>query len=305
LCWLILHSQRSPENHLIVHTIQQEIPHRHIKKQPLKLYIQSYSDGYGSFRPLDRAHLQLKMATTGTKSALDLVNELILELELAVNAAPAAVKKDSAAEKGDNGKSEGSKKAKPVKTNSAAAAPASAAAADENAPLNVNALDLRVGVITKVWRHETAEKLYCEEIDVGEAEPRQIASGLVPHYSLEEMQGRRLIVVCNLAPRKLVGFKSSGMVLCAAKHIEPSAKEKVEFVDPPVGAAVGERVVGRGLIEEPLSQKQCDKRKAFETIAPALRVNAAGVAVWGDVDLVAKQCGEVCVAPTLRDAQVR
>jgi aminoacyl tRNA synthase complex-interacting multifunctional protein 1 len=247
------------------------------------------------------------MATTGTKSALDLVNELILELELAVNAAPAAVKKDSAAEKGDNGKSEGSKKAKPVKANSAAAAPASAAAADENAPLNVNALDLRVGVITKVWRHETAEKLYCEEIDVGEAEPRQIASGLVPHYSLEEMQGRRLIVVCNLAPRKLVGFKSSGMVLCAAKHIDSSdpAKEKVEFVDPPVGAAVGERVVGRGLIEEPLSQKQCDKRKAFEAIAPALRVNGAGVAVWGDVDLVAKQCGEVCVAPTLRDAQVR
>ena len=41
-------------------------------------------------------------------------------------------------------------------------------------------------------------RLYCEEIDVGEEAPRNIASGLVPHYSLEEMKGRRVIVMCNL-----------------------------------------------------------------------------------------------------------
>jgi hypothetical protein len=45
-----------------------------------------------------------------------------------------------------------------------------------------------VGVITKVWKHETADKLYCEEIDVGEAEPRQIASGLVPYYTEEQVR---------------------------------------------------------------------------------------------------------------------
>lgn len=42
------------------------------------------------------------------------------------------------------------------------------------------------------------DRLYCEEIDVGEEGPRQIASGLVPHYSLEEMKDRRVVVMCNL-----------------------------------------------------------------------------------------------------------
>ena len=78
--------------------------------------------------------------------------------------------------------------------------------------ININSLDLRVGIIRSVVRHEGAEKLYCEEIDVGEDELRPIASGLVPFYSLEEMHGRRVIVVANLLPRKLVGFKSNGMV---------------------------------------------------------------------------------------------
>jgi aminoacyl tRNA synthase complex-interacting multifunctional protein 1 len=43
--------------------------------------------------------------------------------------------------------------------------------------ININSLDLRVGIIRTVIRHETAEKLYCEEIDVGEEVPRPIASG--------------------------------------------------------------------------------------------------------------------------------
>lgn len=113
-------------------------------------------------------------------------------------------------------------------------------------PLTVNGLDLRVGVITAVKKHETAEKLYCEEIDVGEDVPRAIASGLVPYYTLEQMQGRRLIAVCNLKPRNLVGFKSHGMVLCASTTLEDGTT-KVEFVDPPASAKAGDRIVGRDL----------------------------------------------------------
>jgi tRNA-binding EMAP/Myf-like protein len=56
-------------------------------------------------------------------------------------------------------------------------------------------------------------RLFCEEIDIGEDAPRRIASGLREHYSLEEMQGRKLIVVCNLKEAKLVGFVSQGMSL--------------------------------------------------------------------------------------------
>merc|ERR1712176_249958 len=55
-------------------------------------------------------------------------------------------------------------------------------------PIDVSKLDIRVGVINKVWEHEEADKLYCEEIDLGEESgPRSIASGLKALYSVEEM----------------------------------------------------------------------------------------------------------------------
>lgn len=71
------------------------------------------------------------------------------------------------------------------------------------------------GLLVQVWNHEAADRLYCEEIDVGEGEPRAIASGLREHCTLEEMQGRLVLVVCNLRPARLAGFSSNGMVLAA------------------------------------------------------------------------------------------
>jgi methionine--tRNA ligase beta chain len=77
-------------------------------------------------------------------------------------------------------------------------------------------IDIRVGKIIKVWNHETADKLFCEQVDLGEETgPREIASGLKEHYTLEEMQDREVLVVCNLKAAKIVGFVSNGMVLAA------------------------------------------------------------------------------------------
>ena len=72
------------------------------------------------------------------------------------------------------------------------------------------------------------------------------------------MQNRRLIVVCNLKPRNIAGFKSFGMVLCAG-----GADGKVEFVNQPPDAKVGDRISGEGIEGMPLSASQCDKQKAF------------------------------------------
>lgn len=179
----------------------------------------------------------------------------------------------------------------------------------------VNALDFRVGVIVAVKKHETADKLYCEEIDIGEAEPRMIASGLVPHYTVEEMMGRRLIVVANLKPRNLVGFKSYGMVLCAASP-DPShpSGEKVEFVNPPEGAMPGDRVVGEGMTHyDALSPAQVDKQKMWEKLSAQLGVDAEGVAQWNGVRLVVAESknpdglGEnnICTAPSVKNAPIR
>jgi methionyl-tRNA synthetase len=101
---------------------------------------------------------------------------------------------------------------KEKKAKEAAASKASKNEADQS---EFTKIDIRVGQITKVWCHPDADKLYCEEIDVGEDSSREIASGLKEHYALEEMQGRKVLVVCNLKAAKIVGFTSNGMVLAA------------------------------------------------------------------------------------------
>ena len=122
-------------------------------------------------------------------------------------------------------------------------------AAAPSTEIDVSKLDIRVGVITKAWEHEDADKLFCEEIDIGEESPRLIASGLKAYYDVEDLVGQRVLVLANLKARKLAGFASHGMVLCAANE----DGSKVEFVVPPEGAEVGERVMVDGFDGEPVS----------------------------------------------------
>uniref|UniRef100_A0A7S2RCB4 tRNA-binding domain-containing protein n=1 Tax=Mucochytrium quahogii TaxID=96639 RepID=A0A7S2RCB4_9STRA len=146
----------------------------------------------------------------------------------------------------------------------------------------ITKLDIRVGKVVKCWKHESADKLYCEEIDVGEDAPRQIASGLVEYYpSSSDIEGRLVLVLCNLKPRNLAGFKSNGMVLCASSE----GKGKVELVDPPSGSKVGERVTFsdiEGGPYTPLAPNQVAKKKVFEACAPNLKTNENCQAYWMD-----------------------
>jgi aminoacyl tRNA synthase complex-interacting multifunctional protein 1 len=196
----------------------------------------------------------------------------------------------------------GPKKVKEPKASSKkkAVPPPAPACSDE---ITVNSLDLRVGQIVKVEVHPTADKLYCEDIDVGEEAPRQIASGLVPYYTLEQMQGKRLIVVCNLKPRSLVGFKSNGMVLCASIE-NADGTRRVEFVDPPADAPLGSRVFAPTLggNTEPLSANQCDKKKGFILVAPDLCINGEGSMEWKGTPITCN--GAPCTAPNLRNCPV-
>jgi methionine--tRNA ligase beta chain len=115
-------------------------------------------------------------------------------------------------------------------------------------------LDVRVGKIVEAWPHPDSDKLWCEKIDVGEAEPREIASGIRAYYAAaSDLEGKSVLVVCNLKPAKLGGFPSNGMVFCGTSK----DKSKVEFVEPPAGAQPGERVVCEGwVMPEPASANQ-------------------------------------------------
>jgi aminoacyl tRNA synthase complex-interacting multifunctional protein 1 len=143
--------------------------------------------------------------------------------------------------------------------------------------VDISKLDIRVGLIQKVWEHEEADKLFCEEIDLGEeGGPRQIASGLKAHYSLEDLQGRKVLVLANLKARKLVGFPSHGMVLCAVNE----ADNKVVFVNPPEGSEIGERVMVEGFEGEPATENQVLKKKMLDAIFPDLKTNDEGLATY-------------------------
>jgi methionyl-tRNA synthetase len=87
-------------------------------------------------------------------------------------------------------------------------------------------LDLRVGTIVAAEKVEKADKLLKLGIDLG-SEQRTIVSGIALHFKPEEIVGRQVVVVANLAPRKMRGIESNGMILMAE---DPSGR--LYFVHP-------------------------------------------------------------------------
>ena len=88
-------------------------------------------------------------------------------------------------------------------------------------------LDLRVGTISGAERVPKADKLLKLTIDIGEAAPRTVVSGIAQHYAPEQLPGQQVVLVANLEPRKMRGVESQGMVLMAE-----NADGKLVFVRP-------------------------------------------------------------------------
>ncbi|WP_320170091.1 methionine--tRNA ligase [Maridesulfovibrio sp.] len=74
-------------------------------------------------------------------------------------------------------------------------------------------VDMRVGTVLSATRHPDADKLLLVKIDTGDDEPRQVVAGLAEFFKPEELEGRQVVVVVNLKPRKLRGETSQGMIL--------------------------------------------------------------------------------------------
>ncbi|MDD4821139.1 MAG: methionine--tRNA ligase [Bacteroidales bacterium] len=76
-------------------------------------------------------------------------------------------------------------------------------------------LDIRVGTVKECTKVPKADKLLCFKIDDGSGTDRTIVSGIAAHYSPEELTGKQVCFIANLAPRKLKGIESQGMILSA------------------------------------------------------------------------------------------
>jgi methionyl-tRNA synthetase len=107
--------------------------------------------------------------------------------------------------------------------------------AEESQPLNLKSeieyddfakMDFRIGTITSAEKVAKADKLLKLEVNLG-FEKRTIVSGIAMHFKPEEIVGKQVTVVANLAPRKMRGIESQGMILMA----EDKAG-KLHFINP-------------------------------------------------------------------------
>ncbi|EKX54263.1 hypothetical protein GUITHDRAFT_132641 [Guillardia theta CCMP2712] len=161
---------------------------------------------------------------------------------------PDKVKDEKRTEKGIENKKTDSKpdekknKAEKQNKEPKAAGDTKAAPASEGEQPEFTKLELKVGVLTKTWFHPDSEKLYCEEIDVGEEAQRQVASGLRHHFSLEEF----CMVMASTSP----------------------------------DGKVGERIFIEGLTGEPFNPNQVQKKKVLQAVLPDLQTNDDCVACW-------------------------
>jgi methionyl-tRNA synthetase len=122
-------------------------------------------------------------------------------------------------------------KAPPAATTSAAAG------ANDGGKITIDdfaKIELRVGVVKVAERVPKADKLLRLEIDIG-TEVRQVLAGIAEAYAPETLVGRKVVIVANLAPRKLRGLESNGMIVAAS--LEGGKPVLASFLeDVPVGA---------------------------------------------------------------------
>jgi len=228
-----------------------------------------------------------------------------------------------AAAEGGNGKPKKEKKEKKERAPKQAPPPAPTV-------LSPGLIDLRVGHILKAIKHPEADSLYVSTINVGDKPGtddtveyegqicRTVCSGLNGLVPLEEMQGRKVVVVCNLKPVKMRGIKSCAMVLAASprpKEGEDDHKGPVELVNPPADAKAGERVFFEGFRAEP-EKVLNPKKKIWETFQPGFTTTdslevafdpSVVEALEGKTGLakLVTESGGVCTVASLKGAQVR
>ena len=118
-----------------------------------------------------------------------------------------------------------------------AAGPAAVAPVPANEKISIDdfaKIELRVGVVKVAERVPKADKLLRLEIDIG-TEVRQVLAGIAEAYAPETLIGRKVVIVANLAPRKLRGMESNGMIVAAS--LEGGKPVLAGFLeDVPVGA---------------------------------------------------------------------
>ena len=112
------------------------------------------------------------------------------------------------------------------------ATPSAASSVEEQISIDdFKKIVLRVGTILTAERVPKSTKLLKLQVDLG-ADQRQIVAGIGTKYAPEDMIGKRIVVVANMKPAKLMGLESQGMVLAAGDQELTALLTTVEDVPP-------------------------------------------------------------------------
>ena len=93
-------------------------------------------------------------------------------------------------------------------------------------------VDLRIGTVLVAEPVTGSDKLLRLQVDLGEAQPRQIVAGIGKAYAPADLVGRQIVVVANLEPRKVFGQLSNGMVLAASDDAGPAVLSPARPIPP-------------------------------------------------------------------------
>ncbi|KAJ5295529.1 hypothetical protein PENANT_c001G01912 [Penicillium antarcticum] len=205
------------------------------------------------------------------------------------------------------------------------------------APPAPSLIDLRVGHILRAINHPNADSLYVSTIDCGDAPGsdntsldeetgktvRTVCSGLNGLVPLEEMQGRKIVAVCNLKPVTMRGVKSCAMVLAASPRLAEGEEDNhagpVELVNPPADAPAGERITFQGWNDGEPEKQLNPKKKVWEMFQPGFTTtsdlevafdSSAVPTVHGQegkpaLGKLVAASGGICTVKSLKNATVR
>lgn len=97
-------------------------------------------------------------------------------------------------------------------------------------------VDLRIAKVLHAENHPSADRLFKLQVDDGSGSPRQICAGIRGHYTADQLIGRSIVIVANLAPRMIRGEESRGMLLAASDvpkdPAAPTADRRVVLLGP-------------------------------------------------------------------------
>ncbi|KAK4579735.1 hypothetical protein RGQ29_029410 [Quercus rubra] len=257
----------------VLHPLLIGLPNAEKEKLPHVLrwvdYIQNKEDFGELFEKilLEKAKFEPQGATNTVKVEVDSDAKKTLQSTKSADKSEAAMnpKKRDAGKKATQDKEATQEKKKSSETE----------AVEKDKDISVSLLNIQVGLIHKAWKHPSADSLLVEEIDVGDAKPRQVVSGLAKFCNPDDLKNRRVVLITNVKPGKLRDVMSEGLVLCASNEDHTI----VEPLLPPEGAKIGERISFSGIDGKPEDVLN-PKKKQLEKITPHLFTDDNGVATF-------------------------